>query len=160
LADPDLEQLRQRVIASYHLGALNLEECGDYVRHRMKQVDWANDPKFRNDAMEAVFTHTSGIPRRINTLCSRLLLLGFLDNLHEFSGEDVTRVAMDLREETGEGSVRKNGHYLGETEGKGSDLLARINAVERRLDQHESSLKRIARAVAEIMLGPDRGSGA
>ena len=155
LADPDLEQLRQRVIASYHLGALNLEECGDYVRHRMRQVEWANDPEFRTDAMEAVFTHTSGIPRRINNLCSRLLLFGFLDNLHEFTGEDVTRVAMDLREETGEGSVRKNGRYLGETDRK-ADLSARVDTVERRLDQHEGSLRRIARTVAELMLGPDR----
>jgi general secretion pathway protein A len=44
IANPDLEQLRQRVIASYHLGPLNSLETGNYVLHRLKQVGWAGDP--------------------------------------------------------------------------------------------------------------------
>ena len=105
LAHPDLEQLRQRVIASYHLGSMSREECGLYLTHRLKQVGWANDPVFQEDAIDAIFMHTGGIPRRINTLCSRLLLLGFLDNLHVFTEQDVARVAADLREENGARSV-------------------------------------------------------
>jgi general secretion pathway protein A len=155
LADPHLEQLRQRIIASYHLGALSLQECGPYVIHRMKRVDWANDPVFREDALKAVFMHTGGIPRRINTLCSRLLLLGFLDNLHEFTGEDVARVAADLREEVGERSAQANGHYLGETGGRDIGLSVRIDTVERKVEW----LRRIATALAQITLGPDRGDG-
>ncbi len=157
LANPDLEQLRQRVIASYHLGGLSPEECGLYVAHRLKRVDWANDPVFGDDAIKAIFVHTGGIPRRINTLCSRLLLLGFLDNLHVFTGEDVARVAADLRAENGEGPVNGNGHYPERAGANGAPLSARIDAVERRLDHQESSLRRIAKGLAEIMLGPDRG---
>ena len=46
LASADLEQLRQRVIASYHLGPMNREECGDYLIHRLRQVGWSADPSF------------------------------------------------------------------------------------------------------------------
>ena len=158
LANPDLEQLRQRVIASYHLGALSPEECGLYVNHRLRQVDWVGDPVFHDDAMKAVFVHTGGIPRRINTLCSRLLLLGFLDNLHAFTGEDVARVAADLREETGGAFVQPNGHHPAPApaHANGSVLSDRIDSVERRLDHQEKSLRRIAMGLAEIMLGPER----
>jgi general secretion pathway protein A len=155
LADPHLEQLRQRVIASYHLGGLGPEECGPYVLHRMKQVDWANDPLFQVDAMKAVFLHTGGIPRRINTLCSRLLLLGCLDNLHVFTGEDVARVAADLREEIGDSSAQANGHYLGDNGGRDSGLSVRIDAVERDLER----LRRIATILGKIVLESDRGHG-
>jgi general secretion pathway protein A len=155
LADPHLEQLRQRVIASYHLGALGPEECGHYVVHRMKQVHWANDPLFREDALKAVFMHSGGIPRRINTLCSRLLLLGYLDNLHMFTGEDVARVAADMRDEIGEAAAQANGQYLGESGGRDSGLSDRIEGVERRLDL----LQRITMCLAKNALEPDRGDG-
>ena len=99
LASADLEQLRQRVIASYHLGPMNREECGDYLIHRLRQVGWSADPSFDPTAVDAIYEHTAGIPRRINTLCSRLLLLGFLDELHHFSASEVSRITADLKAE-------------------------------------------------------------
>jgi general secretion pathway protein A len=155
LAHPHLEQLRQRVIASYHLSALSREESGLYVVHRMKKVHWANDPLFQEDALKAIFVHTGGIPRRINTLCSRLLLLGFLDNLHVFTGEDVARVAADLRDEIGDGFAQTNGYYRGETSGRDIGVSARIDTVEHKLEL----LSSIAMTLGKIMLGPDRGDG-
>src|SRR5690242_15460326 len=93
ISSNDLEQLRQRVIASYHLGPLNIAECGNYLKHRLKQVGWNGDPVFEQSAIEALHRHTGGIPRRINTLGNRLMMLGFLDELHIFTGQDVDRVA-------------------------------------------------------------------
>jgi general secretion pathway protein A len=155
LADPHLEQLRQRIIASYHLGALSPEECGHYVLHRMRQAHWANDPLFRQDALKAVFQHSGGIPRRINTLCSRLLLLGYLDQLHMFTGEDVARVAADLRAEIGEVSAPAKGQYLGATGGRDTGLSARIDTLERRLEL----LQRITMSLAKDALESGRGDG-
>ena len=156
LAHPDLEQLRQRVIASYHMGALSPVECGHYVLHRMKQVNWVNDPVFQDDALSAVFTHTGGIPRRINTLCSRLLLLGYLDNLHTFTGEDVARVAADLQAEIGDVSVPKGGgDYLGGANGTKTGLSTRVEALERRVEL----LRRITTSLTELQLGPGRSDG-
>lgn len=164
LANPDLEQLRQRVIASYHLGGLSPDECGDYVLHRLSRVGWANDPVFKPDALQAVFQHTAGIPRRINTLCSRLLLFGFLDNLHMFGAEEVARVAADMTEETGTGSALEpfNSDDLSDLR-TGSVLADRLSNVEHRLELHEKSISRIyqgfrqtALALADVVLGPGR----
>jgi general secretion pathway protein A len=148
LTDPNLEQLRQRVIAAYHLGGLSREECARYVTHRMKQVGWTNDPVFQEDAMMAIYLHTGGIPRRINTLCSRVLLLGFVDQLHVLTGEHVSRVAADLGEEIGDMSAKANGHALSETDASSKPMSVRIDAVEREL----VLLRRISTSVGEFVL--------
>jgi general secretion pathway protein A len=152
LADPNLEQLRQRVIAAYHLGALSQEECGRYVTHRMKQVGWANNPVFRDDAMMAIYLHTGGIPRLINKLCSRVLLLGFVDHLHVLTGEHVSRVAADLGEEIGDMSTNANDHALSKTDTSSKPVSVRIDTVERELEL----LRRVTTSVGKIVLGWNR----
>jgi general secretion pathway protein A len=152
MADPNLEQLRQRVIAAYHLGGLSPAECGNYITHRLKQVGWADDPVFEPDAMTAIHLHTGGVPRLINTLCSRVLLLGFLDNLHVLTAEHVDQVASDLSEELGEISGQENGHAKGKA-GKGDTALStRINTVERDVEL----LRRITTALGKIVLTSGR----
>ena len=100
LASKDLDQLRQRVIASYHLGPLNERETRDYIEHRLKLADWQNDPVFTDDAFSAIYEHTGGVPRIINTLCSRLLLYGFLEEIHRIDGAIVHQVAEEHEHET------------------------------------------------------------
>jgi hypothetical protein len=62
-------------------------------------VGWANDPKFDHTAFERVYARTGGIPRRINVLCSRILLWAFLEETHETSGKIVDEIADDLARE-------------------------------------------------------------
>src|SRR4051812_34328024 len=94
--NPDLEQLRQRVITSYHLGPMSKEEVGRYLPHRLSKAGWKNDPEFEDSFVEAMFRFSDGVPRRINTLASRMLLYGFLEKLHRFTSDDVEKVAADL----------------------------------------------------------------
>lgn len=100
LASSDLDQLRQRVIASYHLGPIDNRETRDYVVHRLNAVEWNNDPEFTVDAFNEIYQHTGGVPRRINVLCSRILLFGFLEELHRIDGAMVCQVAEDLLRES------------------------------------------------------------
>lgn len=100
LASKDLDQLRQRVIASYHLGPLSARETRDYIEHRLRLAEWQNDPVFTDDAFEAIFEHTGGVPRMINTLCSRLLLYGFLEEIHRLDASIVHQVAEEHEQET------------------------------------------------------------
>ena len=99
LQSPSLEQLRQRVIASCHLGPIVAEETSAYIMHRMRMVGWRGDPSFTPDAIEAIHRNTGGIPRKINLLCDRILLMGRLDKKHEFTVKDVTEVNDELQEE-------------------------------------------------------------
>ena len=106
LASPDLDQLRQRVIASYHLGPLAPGEIRAYVEHRLKAVGWNGDPALSQDLFAAIHAATHGIPRRINTLCSRLFLLGYLEEMHRLDGRHVERVADELRAELDPSATR------------------------------------------------------
>jgi putative secretion ATPase (PEP-CTERM system associated) len=157
LANPALEQLRQRVITSYHLGPMSREEVGEYLPHRLKRVGWTQDPEFEPSAIDALFRHAGGVPRRINTLCSRLLLLGFLDNLHRFTGEDVDRAAADLKAEGSQYRQPEIPQYrqappaatadelqgeavFGEAAVQGfCELAKRVERIEKRMQQQDQS---------------------
>lgn len=76
---PDLEQLRQRIIASHHLEALDADEVEDYIVHRMKQVGWDGRPILEEGLLPALYAATDGIPRRVNQVMNRLLLLGAIE---------------------------------------------------------------------------------
>lgn len=99
LLSPDMEQLRQRVIATYHLGPMDVDETRTYIVHRLHTAGWKSDPILRDDAFAAIHEFTGGIPRKINTLCDRLLLMGFLEELHEFDRTHVETVKKDIQQE-------------------------------------------------------------
>ena len=99
LQAPDMEQLRQRVIASYHLETLSEDETREYILHRLSVVGWREDPVFSDEAVKAIFIETNGLPRRINTLCNRIMLYCALEKRHEATGEIVQTVIAELREE-------------------------------------------------------------
>jgi general secretion pathway protein A len=101
LESPAMEQLRQRVIASCHLGPLSTEETRGYIEHRMRHVGWTGQPSFDDEAFDVIYQWTSGIPRKINLLCNRLLLASFLSDATEITGASVRQTANDLSRETG-----------------------------------------------------------
>ena len=99
LHSPGMQQLRQRVIASYHLGPMDAPESKAYIEHRLATVGWHGDPAFTDGAHAAIFAHTGGIPRNTNTLCDRLLLMGYLEEMHSFTEDDVNTVITDIAAE-------------------------------------------------------------
>ncbi|MCV2363012.1 AAA family ATPase [Paucibacter sp. DJ1R-11] len=74
LARPELEQLAQRVIARFHLGALSEAETAQYIQHRMKVAGLSGPLPLNRAALRWVHRLTRGVPRRINLLCDRALL--------------------------------------------------------------------------------------
>jgi len=101
----EMQQLRQRVIASYHLGPMDRPETEAYVEHRLKHVGWKGDPRFDPAAYDAIHTTTMGIPRRINLLCNRAMLAGYLGEKHVIAAADVRAVANEMRQELGPETV-------------------------------------------------------
>jgi general secretion pathway protein A len=99
LHSPGMSQLRQRVIASYHLGPMDLPETRAYIEHRLATVGWKNDPAFDDGAHAAIFGYTGGIPRKVNTLLDRVLLMGYLEEMHAFTEFDIQTVIADISEE-------------------------------------------------------------
>jgi type II secretory pathway predicted ATPase ExeA len=99
LHSPGMQQLRQRVIASYHLGPMDAQETHAYVEHRLATVGWKGDPSFDDGAHAAIFAYSGGIPRKVNTLMDRVLLMGFLEEMHAFGEQDINMVVKDISEE-------------------------------------------------------------
>jgi general secretion pathway protein A len=96
---PSMQQLRQRIIASYHLGPMDKAETRAYVEHRLQRVGWKGDPTLDDEAFARIFDVTGGIPRRINQLCNRLLLAGYLAEKHALALADVDDVAREIATE-------------------------------------------------------------
>ena len=108
LQSPNMEQLRQRIIASCHLGPMDAAETEAYIVHRLHTVGWRGDPSFSADAYAAIHQYTGGIPRKINVLCDRLLLMGLLDEKHAFGGKEVQAVIDELQTEFAPTALRAN----------------------------------------------------
>ncbi len=106
MQSPEMQQLRQRVIASYHLGPMDSEETRAYIEHRLKHVGWNKDPEFKDDAFGVIYGYTGGVPRRINSLCDRLLLAAYLSDRHTIGEANVKEVVAELRQEFESGPRR------------------------------------------------------
>lgn len=96
-----MEQLRQRVIATYHLGPMDAEETQAYIEHRLGTVGWHGEPSFSAEAFSRIFDYSGGIPRKINSLCDRLFLMGYLEQLAAFGDSEVRNVILDIDQEFG-----------------------------------------------------------
>jgi general secretion pathway protein A len=99
LQRPEMEQFRQRVAATCHIGPLDEEETQRYIDHRLKCAGSTGKPTFEPDAFPAIFRASQGIPRRINSLCDRLLLLGYMANKLHLTPADVQDVLRDIAQE-------------------------------------------------------------
>ncbi|MDZ7713541.1 MAG: AAA family ATPase [Rhodovibrio sp.] len=99
LAGRDTEQIRQRVIASYHLAPLAPEDVPAYIAFRLKHAGYAGLPLFTPDALAEIAAETGGVPRKINRLCDRALLYGFLEDRHELDGAALAEVIQEMRAE-------------------------------------------------------------
>ena len=96
LQAPGLHALRQRVIAACHISPLDADDTRAYIEHRLKRVGWQGVPLIMPDAFEAIFAASAGIPRRINLLCDRVLLSGFLTDKWVISADTVKEIAEEI----------------------------------------------------------------
>ncbi len=96
LQKPQMEQFRQRIAASCHLGPLDAPDTRGYIEHRLARAGANGEPVFEAEAFDAIHAATGGIPRRINVLADRLLLLGFLEGRRVLGPGNVTRVVDEL----------------------------------------------------------------
>lgn len=79
LRKPELRQLAQRVSVNYNLKALSYQETVEYIRYRLT-IAGGENPIFDKYAVAAIFYHSGGIPRLINTLCDFALVYGFAED--------------------------------------------------------------------------------
>ncbi|GMM60407.1 XrtA/PEP-CTERM system-associated ATPase [Novosphingobium pituita] len=96
---PDLEQLRQRVIAMHHLAPMGAAEVGPYVEHRLTRAGWHGTPSFEPRVYAELARASGGVPRRINQIVSRLLLAGALEQVNRIDAGLLQAVLDDMAQD-------------------------------------------------------------
>ena len=96
---PNMEQFRQRIIASAHLKPLSSEEVKEYINHRLHQAGCNKEQVFSDEAFELIHEKTLGVPRKINIFVDRLLLFGFLEELDCINIDAINDVAEEMQVE-------------------------------------------------------------
>jgi len=91
-----LEQLRQRVIAHHHLEPMEAAEIEPYITHRLSKSGWSGRPKLTSDVFGLIYSETQGVPRKINSLMSRVLLMGSVEQAELIDQPLIGRVLADL----------------------------------------------------------------
>jgi putative secretion ATPase (PEP-CTERM system associated) len=91
LGQPELEQLRQRVTVSYHLGPLDPDDTAAYINHRLARAAIGAPLEFPPDVSAVVHQRSGGVPRLINVICDAILLFGY--------GADRRTIDMGLADE-------------------------------------------------------------
>jgi general secretion pathway protein A len=146
LARPQLEQLAQRVIARYHLGALTPAETEQYIRHRMDVAGLERAFPFEPRAIKRIHEISRGIPRRINLLCDRALLGAYATSRASVDRQIVDQAAQEV---FGKASVhppvrQRTALVLGLGLAAGAGLYAAAT----RVAQHDESGRVAAKAPA------------
>ncbi len=99
ILSPAMEQVHQRIVAASHIDGLEVEETEEYVMHRLNVVGWRGDPAIDRAIFPLIHKFSEGVPRRINLICSRLLLLGSVEERHVIEVKDVGVVISELQSE-------------------------------------------------------------
>ncbi len=91
-----LPQFKQRVSYHYHLQNLDLEEVGEYIKHRLIVAGHPTGELFCKFAVEEVYHTTLGLPRSINNLCDVCLMIGFEKNVDKIHKEIVLEAKKEV----------------------------------------------------------------
>lgn len=92
---PVLQPFNQRISLKYHLPALTKEETASYIQHHFKLAG-LKEPLFNQNAINAVYQNSSGIPRLINALCSKTMTVGAIEKKNTISEDEVFRASHEM----------------------------------------------------------------
>ncbi|WP_260923652.1 XrtA/PEP-CTERM system-associated ATPase [Novosphingobium sp. 9] len=169
LESPHLEQLRQRVIATHHLGAMQPGEVRGYIEHRLSRVGWQGNPDIDPDIYPALHEATGGIPRRINQVVNRLLLLGAVERRNRIETTMLDQVMAELDADGTRSLVTPVAEQVAPLAAplaampeaapapyqaapviQGLDQAAAIALIENALAQRDSQIEELHHAVADL----------
>jgi MSHA biogenesis protein MshM len=95
LAQESVRQLRQRITFEYRLGGLNKQELLLYLAHRLRVAGYSGRPLFSRRAVEMLFQASKGLPRLVNILAHKALLLVYGEGGMKVQARHVRAAAQD-----------------------------------------------------------------
>lgn len=148
---PNMEQFRQRIIASAHLKPLTADEVKEYINHRLHQAECNKENLFSEDTFAFIHEKTLGVPRKINIFIDRILLFGFLEELEVIDLKAISQVAEEMEFEL-TGSLRANQMESIEPkqQGKSTEPTTQVSVNS---TENVESIKDILREIEEYLEG-------
>ncbi len=95
LEDESIRQLAQRIIFHYHLGPLTCDELEYYLAHRLRIAGFAGGRMFTRGAVKALYRESGGVPRLVNILAHKAMMLAYGEGLHQISKDHVNAASDD-----------------------------------------------------------------
>ncbi|MCE0493255.1 XrtA/PEP-CTERM system-associated ATPase [Vibrio salinus] len=141
---PEMEQFRQRIIASCHLKPFDNEETKNYIQHRLKLVGWSDNPQLNSEAFELIADYTKGVPRKINIFMDRLFLFAFLENITFISTEHIESVKTEMGDELSGGLQNASKYKMRNLNGADTDTGVKVT----HNDLHD--IEKVYKTLAEV----------
>jgi MSHA biogenesis protein MshM len=95
LESPTIRQLAQRITFHYHLGALSKDDLDYYLAHRLRIAGYAGGRLFARGAVRKLYLATGGIPRLVNIMSHKALMLAYGEGRQQVEKRHVTLAASD-----------------------------------------------------------------
>jgi general secretion pathway protein A len=96
LSRPNLRQLNQRIVVRCRLEALDGLATGAYIQHRLHVAGRADGALFTPAALKEVYRHSRGLPRLINIICDRAMLVSYAESQGQVGSRDVRQAAREV----------------------------------------------------------------
>jgi type II secretory pathway predicted ATPase ExeA/integrase len=96
LAVPSSKPLSERIKASYYLKPLEPDDIGSYIEHRLGVAGAQGRVRFTEGASRKIYRYSEGIPRRINAVCDRALLIAYVKEKHKITKEMIETAIKEL----------------------------------------------------------------
>lgn len=97
LSQPQLRQLKQRIITWSQLNHLKENEVGPFLISRLRRAGYEGPSLFTEEAIQRITLYSKGIPRLINVICDNALLLTYAASQRMVSATLIEEAAFDLQ---------------------------------------------------------------
>lgn len=95
LAQSSIRQLQQRIVHAYQLQPLNKTSVRSYLQHRIKSAGYRGPELFDNGAQRRLYKFSHGIPRLINVLSNKAMMLSYASGDYYVNSKHVEAAAAD-----------------------------------------------------------------
>jgi MSHA biogenesis protein MshM len=111
LAKSTIRQLRQRIMHAYELKPLNQSSIRAYLQHRVRSSGYIGPELFDQGARKLLFKISQGVPRVINVLCNKALMLSYANGDFHVRKKHIEAAALDSKVSVPARSGENNSRY-------------------------------------------------
>lgn len=95
LSESHFRQLKQRITFSYQLRAMNAQEVQQYIQHRLQVAGYKGAALFSASLCKKITKVTQGIPRLVNVLCHKMLMLSYGQGHYQLTNKELSAAVKD-----------------------------------------------------------------